>query len=177
MGYVKTVVDGSAVNTGRTFTATKTGEGTSWGAVYAQFLQKTAEVENSSSGIKVKREVMIAGEPQSAAISLKVGDRIKVRITIESTRDLDFVQVVDRRAACMEPVRQLSGYQSGAYVSPKDNATHYFYGMMSKGKHVIETEYYIDRSGQYETGTCSVGCAYAPEYRATAKSETLIVKE
>ena len=177
VGYVKTVVDGSAVNTGRTFTATKTGEGTSWGAVYAQFLQKTAEVENSSSGIKVKREVMIAGEPQSAAISLKVGDRIKVRITIESTRDLDFVQVVDRRAACMEPVRQLSGYQSGAYVSPKDNATHYFYGMMSKGKHVIETEYYIDRSGQYETGTCSVGCAYAPEYRATAKSETLIVKE
>jgi len=166
----------SAVNTSRTFTATKTSEGTSWGAVYAQFLQKTSEVENTGSGIKVTREIMMAGKPQSTGISLKVGDRIKVRITIESTRDLDFVQVIDRRAACMEPVRQLSGYQNGAYVSPKDNATHYFYGMMSKGKHTIETEYYIDRAGTYETGTCTVGCAYAPEYRATTKSETLIVE-
>ena len=96
-----------------------------------------------------------------------------MRITIETSRDLDFVQVVDHRAACMEPVRQLSGYQQGAYVSPKDAATHYFYGGLSKGKHEIYTEYYIDRAGHYETGTCTVGCAYAPEYRATAPSITL----
>ena len=124
-------------------------------------------------GITVKREVMIAGKPQSA---LCVGDRIKVRTTIETTRDLDFVQVVDRRAACMEPIKQLSGYQNGAYVSPKDYATNYYYYGLAKGKHVIETEYYIDRAGCYETGTCSVGCAYAPEYRATAPSMTLNVK-
>ncbi len=186
VGYVKTMVDGSltggqsvalqsAVNTARTFTATKTSEGTSWGAVYAQFLQKTSEVESSSSGITVKREIISPLTSDSSP--LKIGDRIKVRITIESTRDLDFVQVIDRRAACMEPVRQLSGYQNGAYVSPKDNATHYFYGMMSKGKHTIETEYYIDRAGTYETGTCTVGCAYAPEYRATAASVTIKVKK
>ena len=183
VGYVKTALtgDGSPVtDKGKTFTATKTSEGTSWGAVYAQFLQNTSEVENTGSGITVKREILSA-EANSPLYTLhsplKVGDRIKVRITIESTRDLDFVQVVDRRAACMEPVRQLSGYQNGAYVSPKDYATHYFYGMMSKGKHVIETEYYIDRAGQYETGTCTVGCAYAPEYRATTPSVTLKVKK
>jgi hypothetical protein len=77
----------------------------------------------------------------------------------------------------MEPVRQLSGYQQGAYVSPKDHATHYFYSGLAKGKHVIETEYYIDRAGQYESGTCTVGCAYAPEYRATAPSLTLNVNK
>ena len=112
----------------------------------------------------------------SPLTSLKVGDRIKIRITIESERDLDFVQVVDRRAACMEPVKQLSGYHNGAYCSPKDNATHYFYYGISKGKHMIETEYYIDRAGTYETGTCTVGCAYAPEYRATAPSMQFKVK-
>ena len=84
---------------------------------------------------------------------------------------------IDRRASCMEPIRQLSGYQQGAYVSPKDNATHYFYRGLSKGKHVIETTYYIDRAGQYNTGTCTVGCAYAPEYRATAPSMELRVNE
>lgn len=176
LGYVKAAISNPQ---GKTFTATKTSEGTSWGAVYAQFFQKTAEVEASQSGITVKREIMSKeknGPWSMVNGQCKVGTRIKVRITIETTRDLDFVQVVDHRAACMEPVRQLSGYQQGAYVSPKDAATHYFYYGLAKGKHVIETEYYIDRAGCYETGTCSVGCAYAPEYRATAPSQTLNVK-
>jgi hypothetical protein len=167
LGYVKATVNAPQ---GHSFTATKTSEGTSWGAVYAQFLQKTSEVSASQSGITVKREVL-------SQRPLSIGNRVKVRITIESARDLDFVQVVDRRAACMEPVRQLSGYQQGAYVSPKDHATHYFYSGLAKGKHVIETEYYIDRAGQYESGTCTVGCAYAPEYRATAPSLTLNVNK
>ena len=170
LGYVKVA---QSYHGEHTFTATKTSEGTSWGAVYAQFLQKTSDIEASQSGITVKREV-IAAKPQS---TLTVGQRIRVRITIETTRDLDFVQVVDRRAACMEPVKQLSGYHHGAYCSPKDNATHYFYRGLGKGKHVIETEYYIDRAGTYETGTCTVGCAYAPEFRATAPSTTLTITE
>ena len=181
IGYVKTAITEPK---GKTFTATKTSEGTSWGAVYAQFFQKTSDIENAQSGIKVKREVLVSTNTsdasrtsQTSATSLKVGDRIKVRITIETSRDLDFVQVVDKRACCMEPVRQLSGYHNGAYVSPKDYATHYFYRGLGKGKHVIETEYYIDRAGTYETGTCSVGCAYAPEYRATAGSITFNIAE
>ena len=172
VGYVKTAITEPK---GKTFTATKTSEGTSWGAVYAQFFQKTSDIEASQSGIKITRELRMANGQKLNANSLKVGDRIKIRLTIESTRDLDFVQVVDRRAACMEPVKQLSGYHNGAYCSPKDNATHYFYYGISKGKHVIETEYYIDRAGTYETGTCTVGCAYAPEYRATTPSVTLKV--
>ena len=168
IGYVKTAIQEPK---GKEFTATKTSEGTSWGAVYAQFMQQTSEVEASQSGISVKREIMT---PKN---TLKVGDRVKVRITINTTRDLDFVQVLDRRAACMEPVRQLTGYNNGTYCSPKDFSTNYYYTMLPKGKHVIETEYYIDRAGTYETGTCTVQCAYAPEYRATAKSERLTITE
>ena len=173
LGYVKTAIQEPK---GQTFTATKTSEGTSWGAVYAQFFQKTSEVEQLQSGISVKREVLSAAKPLTTG-ELKVGDRIKIRITIECSRDLDFVQVVDRRAACMEPLKQLSGYQNGAYVSPKDYATNYYYYGLSKGKHVIETEYYIDRAGTYESGTCTVQCAYAPEFRGTAPSVVFKVKE
>ena len=101
---------------------------------------------------------------------------LKVRLTITADRDYDFVQVVDKRAACMEPVKPLSGYHAGAYITPRDNATCYFFGMLSKGTHVIETEYYIDRAGTYETGTATVECAYAPEFRAVTHSETLNIK-
>jgi hypothetical protein len=99
-----------------------------------------------------------------------------MRITITADRDYDFVQVVDKRAACLEPVRQLSGWHRGAYCAPKDYTTNYYFDILHKGKHVIETEYYIDRQGTYETGTCTVGCAYAPEFRGTAHSVSLTIE-
>ena len=175
LGYVKTAIQQPQ---GRVFSATKTSTGTSWGAVYAQFLQKTSDIAASQSGIRVKRELLPSSGKAATNWTTRfaVGDRVRVRITIETSRDLDFVQVVDRRAACMEPVRQLSGYHQGAYVSPKDCATHYYYYGLAKGKHVIETEYYIDRAGRYESGTCTVQCAYAPEYRATVPSMILNIK-
>ena len=169
IGYVKTAMPGDDK---QTFTAEKTSTGTSWGAVYMQFMQQTNEIKEQNSGIKVKREILSA----EANSSLKVGDRIKVRITIEADRDYDFVQVVDKRAACMEPVNQLSGYHWGYYTTPRDCSTNYYFDRLSKGKHVVETEYYIDRTGTYETGTCTASCAYSPEFRGTAKSLTIEVK-
>ena len=176
IGYVKTAIEQPK---GKQFTAKKTSTGTSWGAVYAQFMQPVRDIEASGSGLTIKRELIVPNtqSTQNTPITLKVGDKVTVRITIESERDLDFVQVLDRRAACMEPVRQLSGYRNGAYCSPKDYSTNYYFDRLPKGKRVIETEYYIDRAGIYETGTCTIQCAYSPEYRATAKSQTLNVEQ
>ena len=153
---------------GKRLTISKTSDGTSWGAVYAQYFQPAKNVTDTGSGLTIKRELL--GD------NLKVGDRVKVRLTITADRNYDFVQVVDKRAACMEPVKQLSGYHAGAYITPRDNTTCYFYSMLSKGTHVIETEYYIDRAGTYETGTATVECAYSPEFRATTKSATLNIE-
>ncbi|MCR5271184.1 MAG: alpha-2-macroglobulin [Prevotella sp.] len=166
LGYVKASQD---YHGQQTFTVEKTSVGTSWGAVYAQFMQPTTSIQSNSSEISVKREI-IGNQP------LKVGDRIRVRITIKAERDLDFVEVIDKRAACMEPVNQLSGYRNGYYCAPKDNATYYYFDRLPKGKRVIETEYYIDRLGTYETGALTAGCAYAPEFRGQTASETIIVK-
>lgn len=168
LGYVKTVVTNEQP---KTFSAEKTSEGTSWGALYLQYVQKTKDIVDQGSEITVKREIIPIGEEP-----LRVGDRVKVRVTIVAARDLDFVQVVDKRAACMEPVEQLSGYRRGVYCSPKDYTTHYYMDRLAKGKHVLETEYYIDRLGVYETGTCIVQCAYAPEFRASCSSKKIVVK-
>jgi hypothetical protein len=177
IGYVKTVVP----TTSRTLTIDKTSDGTSWGAVYAQFVQATHNIAASGSGITVKRELIINDKSVLSPLTshhspLKVGDRVKMRITITADRDYDFVQVVDKRAACLEPVRQLSGWHRGAYCAPKDYTTNYYFDCLSKGTHTIESEYFIDRVGQYETGTCVVECAYATEFRGVAPSETLTVE-
>ena len=170
IGYVKAPV---AVDS-KTLTIAKTTEGTSWGAVYAQFVQPTHNVAASASGIIVKREYLPVGAADNS--QLKVGDRVRVRITITADRDYDFVQVLDRRAACLEPVRQLSGWHSGSYCTPKDYSTNFYFDCLSKGTHTIENEYYVDRAGIYETGTCVVECAYAPEFRGIAPSQTLIIE-
>lgn len=166
LGYTKVVYD---IDKQNSLTLTKTGEGTSWGAAYAQFTQAAADIADSKSGIKVVRQVMVPEKGKAAkGGALNVGDRIAVRITITADRDYDFVQIVDKRAACMEPVAQTSGYGWGYYCTPKDNATHYYFDRLSKGEHVVETEYYIDRAGNYTAGTCTVQCAYSPEFSGRA---------
>jgi hypothetical protein len=167
LGYVKTAMPSEGL---KQFQADKKSQGTSWGALYAQFMQDVKEVENSSAGITVKREIFA---PQA---TLHVGDKVKIRITIKADRDYDFVEVIDRRAACMEPVEQLSSYHYGCYIATKDYTTNYYFDMLGKGTHVVETEYYIDREGIYETGTCKVQCAYAPEFSATGKAIRVEVK-
>ena len=179
IGYVKTA---QPYHGEKTFTATKESEGTSWGAVYAQFIQATGDIKDQASGVSVKRELMIGKDKEQHVLrvgeSVKVGDRVTVRLTIQSERDLDFVQLQDKRAACMEPVSQLSGYDwhLGCYVTPRDNVTNYYFDRLPKGERVVETEYYIDRAGQYETGTCTIQCAYASEYRGTTHSQTIKVE-
>ena len=126
-------------------------------------------MEQASTGITIKREVICGAKP-------KVGDKVKVRLTIEADRDYDFVTVTDNRAACLEPVNQLSGYRYGCYQEMKDKYSAYHYNMLSKGTHVIETEYYIEREGTYHSGSATAVCAYADEFRGTAPAYSLTIK-
>lgn len=171
IGYVKATVNAEKA---AKLIVEKRSEGTSWGAAYAQSMQKTADIEAAQSGFSITRELLAAdGKPAKA---LSIGDRVKVRITIKTDRAYDFVIVKDNRAACMEPAEQLSGYRNGCYRAPKDNATCYYFDRMSKGTHTVETDYYVDRAGVYETGICSVQCAYSPEFTARTASMTLEIK-
>lgn len=174
LGYVKTSRTGDNM---KTFTVEKTSDGMSWGAVYAQFMQDVTDIAGASEGMTVKREIMKDGKVLADGAQLAVGDKIKVRITVTASRDYDFVQIVDKRAACMEPVMQLSGYRGVCYCAQGDNRTGYYFDRMSKGSHIVEAEYYVDRAGTYSTGTCTVQCAYSPEYSARAAAMTISVSE
>ena len=166
LGYIKTEKAGKA----STLSIMKKSDYTSWGAVYAEFKQPVSEIASLESGIKVSRKI----ENQKKA---KVGDKIKVIITITADRDYDFVKIVDKRAACLEPVNQLSGYQWGmeCYVSPRDNTTNFYFDRLSKGKHFVEMEYYIDRKGDYQSGSCTAECTYSPEFGGRTETYKMTV--
>lgn len=162
LGYVKTEKAGKA----SMLSIRKKSDYTSWGAVYAEFKQPLSEIASAESGIKVRRVIVPAESQGRGTAQAKVGEKVKVTLIITADRDYDFVQIMDKRAACLEPVNQLSGYQwnLGCYVSPRDNTTNFYFDRLSKGKHIVEMEYYVDRKGDYQGGTCTARCAYSPEF-------------
>ena len=107
-GYVESALPATT----RTLTVEKTSPGMAWGAVYATFLQPISEVEASGSGMSIRREILADTE------NLHVGDRIRVRLTYTCDRNFDMVRVTDSKAACMEPVQQLSWGDSFKRVQP-----------------------------------------------------------
>lgn len=171
LGYVKTERPGKASK----LSIDKKSDYTSWGAVYAEFKQPISEIGSMESGIKVRR-VIVPAESDSKG-NAQVGEKVKVTLLITADRDYDFVQITDKRAACLEPVNQLSGYQwsIGCYVSPRDHATNFYFDRLSKGKHIVEMEYYVDRKGDYQSGTCTAECTYSPEFGGRTETYELKV--
>lgn len=173
LGYVKAEKTGKASK----LSIDKKSDYTSWGAVYAEFKQPVSEIGSMESGIKVRRVIVPAETEGKGKAQAKVGEKVKVTLLITADRDYDFVQITDKRAACLEPVNQKSGYQwgIGCYVSPRDHATNFYFDRLSKGKHIVEMEYYVDRKGDYQSGTCTAECTYSPEFGGRTETYELKV--
>ena len=173
LGYVKTEKTGKASK----LSIQKKSDYTSWGAVYAEFKQPISEIGSMESGIKIRRVIVPAESEGKGKAQAKVGEKVKVTLIITADRDYDFVQITDKRAACLEPVNQLSGYQwgIGCYVSPRDYATNFYFDRLSKGMHIVEMEYYVDRKGDYQSGTCTAQCTYSPEFGGRTEAYELKV--
>ena len=173
LGYVKTEKTGKASR----LSIDKKSDYTSWGAVYAEFKQPISEIGSMESDIKIRRVIVPAESEGKGKAQAKVGEKVKVTLIITADRDYDFVQITDKRAACLEPVNQLSGYQwgIGCYVSPRDHATNFYFDRLSKGKHIVEMEYYVNRKGDYQSGTCTAECTYSPEFGGRTEAYELRV--
>ncbi len=143
----------------------KKSDGESWANVYLQYVVPASDAKDAATGISIRREL--------SSKALKVGDKVTVTITINADRDYDFVTVTDRRPACLEPVNQLSGYGNGCYQVMKDSQSQYHFHALTKGKHVITTEYYVSRAGDFTSGTATVQCAYAPEFAGRTGGKTI----
>ena len=104
---------------------------------------------------------------------------------------MDYVQLKDSRAACLEPTATLSGYRwtggFGYYAETKDASTRFFFDHLGKGTYVLhlgkgtyvlEYSCRVSQVGTYQSGLATVQCAYAPEMAAHSSAGTpLQVKE
>lgn len=192
LGYIKeTYEEGNAALKARTLEVEKHDEGMAWGAVYAQYLSPVADVRAQSTGLSIEKQCFVERKtafgrselhPLEKEGGLRVGDKLVIRLVLRLDRAMDYVQLKDSRAACLEPTATLSGYRwtggFGYYAETKDASTRFFFDHLGKGTYVLEYSCRVSQAGTYQPGLATVQCAYAPEMAAhSAAGEALQVAE
>ena len=167
-----------------------------WGGLFRQYFVPIDEVKSDESGFTIKRELFVetvtdkgkklvpvgpalrqAQGPVGAAVvepvegpTLKVGDKLTVKITFTSQQDMSFVFVKDLRAAGFEPIEQISRYEyndrMSYYQSNTDTDMEFFIEFLPKGTHQLEYSMFVTKEGYLNNGYALIQCQYAPEFSA-----------
>jgi uncharacterized protein YfaS (alpha-2-macroglobulin family) len=153
----------------------------SWGSVYWQYFEDLDKITPATSPLSLKKKLFITRNTDKGIVldaiddstKLHIGDKITVRIELKVDRDMEYVQMKDMRAACMEPVNVLSEYKwqdgLGYYESTKDASTNFFFDTLPKGSYIFEYQLFVTNSGNFSNGITNIQCMYAPEF--TSHSE------
>ena len=170
LGYFRTTLPAT---TAGSVVIDRTASGPAWGAVYSQFKAPMTEIkEKAIEEVSISKEYYVYAQDGTLhqATSFKVGDKVKVRVIIKTNKDMDFVTMTDERAACFEPVDQLSGYRSEDntwfYQETKDTQTNVFINSLNKGTHIIGYDVWVTNPGEFTSGIATIQCQYAPQLSA-----------
>ncbi|HUH74033.1 MAG TPA: alpha-2-macroglobulin family protein [Chitinophagales bacterium] len=149
----------------------------SWGAIYYQYWEDLDQVKSSSDDLNIKRTLYKVttsetGEQLESITSnntLKVGDKIRIKLELNIQKDVEYFHLQDVRASGFEPANVISGYKYqgglGYYEVNGDAATHWYFNYLPKGNFVFEYTVYINTAGKYSSGISTGECLYAPEFR------------
>ena len=166
---------------------TKETEAPTWGALYLQYFAPLKEiVSNEHRNIRVEKSLYVEQQADGQTritpveVPLSTGDKVVVRLKIEVDRDMEYVYLKDLRAACLEPVEQLSGMQwkggLAYYRETKNSYTNFFFNYLPKGSYIIEYPLWVNQSGTYQDGIATIQCLYAPAFTAHSGSTAIQVR-
>ena len=160
-----------------------------WGALYWQYFEELDKIGKTDGSLDIEKQLFVeqttASGTQLVRITedtpLKVGDKVVVRLTVRSDRDMEFVHLKDMRASAFEPVNQISGmgWQNGIpyYQTSKDASTGFYFDNLPRGTYLFEYAVYVSRPGSYSNGITTIQSMYAPEFTSHTGGIRIIVKE
>ncbi len=184
-GLVTLPLDAPAAS-GKELKVEKSSAGPVWGGVVSQYVAPIKDVKSAQSmNLKIEKKLYVVNNTPNGEIlseeDVKVGDKVRVTLTVTCDKDMDYVALIDERAACLEPSDQLSGYVVkdglGVYREVRDTRTSFFIGFLPKGVNVISYDCYADRSGVYALGVASVQSQYSPLQSAHSAGKSFTVAE
>lgn len=162
------------------FTVNTSGASPSWGSVHWQYFEDMQHITSAGGHFSLTKELYLVQNtehgPELIPVTrkglqvqpLQLGDKVMVRITLATDRDMEYIHVQDMRGSCFEPMDQLSGYRwnggLGYYQSAGDMSTDFFIDKLPKGKYVLEYPVFVNQNGKFSNGITTVQSMYAPEF-------------
>ncbi|MGB5980503.1 MAG: alpha-2-macroglobulin family protein [Nonlabens sp.] len=112
--------------------------------------------------------------------SLKVGDKVKIRMLVKTSKNISYVHIKDLRASGFEPIEFSSGHHStnGAvfYKSIRDASHHYYFEYMKAGSYVLEYEVVCNNPGNFTNGFTVLETMYNPDFKSYSSSSNVVIK-
>ena len=189
-GYVKSAVKSENINKDlATVTVSKPGAGIVQGGLFWQYYEDLDKIKSSENYISITKELYkkvktVNGEELQKITEnslLKIGDKVTVRMILNTDRPMEFIHLKDMRAAGFEPLDVLSGYQwknnLGYYQVTKDASTNFYIEYMPKGKYVFEYDYVCNAAGTFSNGITTLQNYYAPQMNAHTQGTKISIGE
>lgn len=189
-GYVKQAVTSDNLDKNlATVSIKKDSPGIVQGGLFWQYYEDLDKIKSSESYISITKELYkkIKTENGEELIKinenspLKVGDKVTVRMILNTNRNMEFIHLKDMRAAGFEPLDVISGYEwknnLGYYQSTKDASTNFYIEYMPKGKYVFEYDYVANASGKFSNGITTLQNYYAPQMNAHTQGSKVEISE
>lgn len=105
---------------------------------------------------------------------VKVGDQLKVLLTVETEQPLRFLQIDDKRAGAFEPFNDSSGqkYEAGIryYKAIRDGGQQLFIDFLPSGRSEFSYEVMVSQEGSFRNGSAVLQCLYNPGITAYSNS-------
>ena len=163
-------------------------KGISWGALYYQYTEQMDKIPASETGIRMSRQLFrvspdgsLVEIAPSSKHSLHVGDKLRIVLTLSCDRNLEYVELKNFRAACLEPVSTTSGWcwtrGLSYYVAVNNSHDALYIDRLDKGKYTIESTYYVPTPGTFTLAPAVLQCLYAPEFRSTTPGQKLTIEQ
>ncbi len=174
---------------GKTLTITRDGKDIAWGGVVEQYVAPMADIKAASlPELSIEKSIFVLrtekGVEKAIALNkageLKVGDKVRVLLTVDCDRDMEYVVVTDERGACLEPVDPLSGIDvvDGRFVyrEVRNSDTNFFFSYLAKGRYQFSYDCHLTSAGTFAAGIATFQSQYAPQLTAHSAAVDLKVK-
>lgn len=152
------------------------------GALTWYYFTANTNQDSLNQHIKLRKQLyrlnaVKAWIPVDPSEVLKVGEKVRVMLTIQTSKALKYVYIDDKRAAAFEPSENTSGYEYGKgisyYKSLRDTGMQIFAESITSGKSEISYELIVSQEGTFYNAPSVLQCMYQPA--VTAYSNTMII--
>lgn len=177
-GEVTVNLDASKVS-GGSLSISRSGNAPSWGGVVAQFVAPISNVsESASADLSVRKDIFLLRQDKGNLKALPIdknytpvkGELVRVVLTVQNRRDMEYVVLADERAACLEPVEQLSEHDVvdsvWLYREVRNSNTNFFIPYLRKGSFSISYDCRVSQEGDFTAGIATIQSQYAPTLSA-----------